>query len=1018
MTDKTDDDLPEWEPLTPELVEDEAIRGDTMLRWAVVLLAFLLGCTQIAETATLVHVKSGQYMAGNGWLPPTHDVFSYTAQDRPWVNLSWLFDLAAAGVFAVGCAVGLSVIKAVLAAVIFGLVVHISRAGVSTWWGSVSAALALLACTPQFTAQPELVTLLGIAGTLWWLVRWQAEGASVRLWTLPVLFAVWSNLDDRIFLGLALLLLYAVGEAVGHLLGRRGLADRNRRKQLWTVLAVCFVAALLNPFGWNSLTAPLTLYGVEYPALRAHWGSSPPVDDLRYYCLFDPVHWKTLSHHTLAGLLLLVAAVVSFVLNRTRVKIGHVFVFAGFVGFALAAGRELAAASLVAGVLGTLNAQDWYRASFRQTYSVETSELLFSRGGRAVTVLALFAVAFLAIGGRLSGPDRRRIGVGFDHALQVHIDALRDDVKDAYDDHPFHFTIRQGDVLIWIGRRVFVDSRVAVYSGTGDADLLARHDRTRRALRAASEEVRGSGQPDVWKATFHDFQITHAIPRLAGLRPDYRTYIDLLTSDDWQLTRLGAAVAVFYRSDLKDPQLRSLDGYQDYLEAHRVDFVKEAFRTKIAKFPQPIDWARAPSFYQKYLVRRRTNRPSSVQRAHHYQAHLELHARGRLRLPAAMQAAFAYLAIRDANAALNEDSQNAEAYRILGRAYTSLGNLESLIARSFGIEFANSMRLHQTLHAYNQSLKIDPTSLATHWELFKTYLSLNKRDLALRALNAYDRQTLERTNLTDAEKEQQLAYIQVQQQLSDEVDRVTIQVDRKIQLIISSKKTPADRAAIQVDRKIQRNLDRLGIATFAYQQGCVLLALKLLEEDLAFVASNPFAQLLQARLLMEAGRSEDAFDVLGRLEGVAEGVGMVNWRTPAALVSLARADYSRAVTLWNEQAGILEDQSVGLLLRTLPLAESPRGWPLNQTRAATASLIQMPNQMAELRFHSALCHIEAGRLDEAAAVLRRILAENPETPLRCLVRFYLFQLTEELIDAYPPSDRIPVMPDMFAPEPK
>ena len=56
-------DLPEWEPLTPELVEDEAIRGDFMLSWAVVLLALLIGCRQIVETATLVHVKTGQYLA-------------------------------------------------------------------------------------------------------------------------------------------------------------------------------------------------------------------------------------------------------------------------------------------------------------------------------------------------------------------------------------------------------------------------------------------------------------------------------------------------------------------------------------------------------------------------------------------------------------------------------------------------------------------------------------------------------------------------------------------------------------------------------------------------------------------------------------------------------------------------------------------------------------------------------------------------------------------------------------------
>ena len=88
--------LPQDEPLTPELLEDEAIRGDFMLRWAVVLLAFLLGCTEVGDTQTLVHVKTGQYLLSHGVLPPRTDVFSSTAADRPWINLAWLFDIVLA----------------------------------------------------------------------------------------------------------------------------------------------------------------------------------------------------------------------------------------------------------------------------------------------------------------------------------------------------------------------------------------------------------------------------------------------------------------------------------------------------------------------------------------------------------------------------------------------------------------------------------------------------------------------------------------------------------------------------------------------------------------------------------------------------------------------------------------------------------------------------------------------------------------------------------------------------------
>ena len=92
-----DADLPEYEPLTPELVEEEALRADFMLRWAVVLLALMLGCTRVTETISLVRIRTGEYLAGHGWLPPRTDVFSYTALDHAWVNLGWLADLLLAG---------------------------------------------------------------------------------------------------------------------------------------------------------------------------------------------------------------------------------------------------------------------------------------------------------------------------------------------------------------------------------------------------------------------------------------------------------------------------------------------------------------------------------------------------------------------------------------------------------------------------------------------------------------------------------------------------------------------------------------------------------------------------------------------------------------------------------------------------------------------------------------------------------------------------------------------------------
>ena len=70
-------------------------------------------------------------------------------------------------------------------------------------------------------------------------------------------------------------------------------------------------------------------------------------------------------------------------------------------GLSLLAAHELPEAAIVAAVVAGVSAQDWYRRAFSQQYTVDSKELLFSRGGRAVTVLALAALGFCVVASRL-----------------------------------------------------------------------------------------------------------------------------------------------------------------------------------------------------------------------------------------------------------------------------------------------------------------------------------------------------------------------------------------------------------------------------------------------------------------------------------------------------------------------------------------------------------------------------------------------------------------------------------------
>ena len=192
-----DDELPEDEPLTPELVEEEAIRGDFMLRWAAIFLAILMAFGQISDTRPLVLIRSGDQMRSNGFLPTRVDQFSLTMDGKPVTNVSWLFDHLVSLSWMLGGEAGLTILKVLIAGVSAFFLVRISIPGISSWWSSICAVFAIVACSSDFMPTPELITVLGITITMRLLAQHRLGLAQGLIWKLPVLIALWCNFDSR-----------------------------------------------------------------------------------------------------------------------------------------------------------------------------------------------------------------------------------------------------------------------------------------------------------------------------------------------------------------------------------------------------------------------------------------------------------------------------------------------------------------------------------------------------------------------------------------------------------------------------------------------------------------------------------------------------------------------------------------------------------------------------------------------------------------------------------------------------
>jgi hypothetical protein len=988
-----DEQLPEFEELTPELLEDECLRGDVMLRWTVVLLGLLLGFNYITETRILVDIRSGQYMLEHGILPPRMDVFSATAAGRPWVNLGWLSDILLAGVHD-GLGMGwLSVLCSLTGAAAFWFLTRATLPAVSSWWGSFCCGLALLAVFPILQPGASTLALLGMALLLWGLAAW-SEGPAPRLaWGLPVLFLLWTNLDPGCCLGLMILILFAVGT----LLNRE--PGMGRKQLLWQSSGIALLLGILAcPWpGRPVLQLPALLRAQD--AAQRYEGISEFFGRLAFG-LKDPEFWHSLDVFAVAALAILLFSAISLLLNWRRLQWGWVLAWLGLNLLSLFYGKAVCDAAMINAVVATLNGQDWYRHSFRNSYDVTSLNVFWSRAGRAVTVLGFFVVAYLAINGALMGPQSRRIGLGLDPRWRNRIDSLEKKVLiHTYSDHVFPTLPSQGDLLIWLGRQPFVDGRFALYQ-QGQENLLELHRQTRTALFPPPKQPGDSPTPTVdWNEILRKYETDDVLLRLWGTAPPYEPVLRLLLNPQWSMTGFGAAGANFTRND---SQNESLLAHNNEFRVTR--FVKEAFHPE--QPPPAVDLP--PTFppgvsrYDRWLIQRLQVDPPAASLAAH---EMTLLRRLIVRLGAQQACSLAELAIRNCRAAIEQNPGNHLAYQVLAEAYSVLQQIEQQAAIAGGNRPQENTYSPQILSSAYAAVKAGGGQPPDLIRLFYLLYGQRQIDTARDALRRYEQSLSDYPRYSIAQ-DQRLELEDIRRQLDETVDQVLLEVEK-------ARTAGAPRGQL------------VGIAL---KGECPTLALSIIQEDLTELTRAHDMQMLYASLLLNCGQTESAWQEIESMESSLNRKNVPpqlaplasQWRSLAATINLCAFDTKRAISLWEgEQRSMLETEIRALLNQPLASFGIPLQhalWPAVTARFAVSAAIEIPERWAQSQLQAARADLEAARLSEAAQRLQSLLEFCPEFSQRGVVVFYLQLLTDETYDPAPPSERIPIWEGMFAPD--
>jgi hypothetical protein len=235
-------------------------QSDRLVYVLILVLVFLMAARTPLDTDLWWHLRAGEITLQTGY-PILTDTLSYTRAGSVWINHSWLAEVGMALLFRVGGYLGLSAAVALLAAASMA-VVYRQMSGPALLRAFI-VLLATLVAAVVWSPRPQILSLflLAVCGMI--LDQYRRKGIN-RLWLLPPIFVLWSNLHGGYPLGLILIGAYVAGELVDALFEGRSSWGMHRPhlQHFLVVLVACGLVVVINPNGFDMWKIPFQTVGV------------------------------------------------------------------------------------------------------------------------------------------------------------------------------------------------------------------------------------------------------------------------------------------------------------------------------------------------------------------------------------------------------------------------------------------------------------------------------------------------------------------------------------------------------------------------------------------------------------------------------------------------------------------------------------------------------------------------------------------------------------------------------------
>ncbi|QDU61583.1 Tetratricopeptide repeat protein [Planctomycetes bacterium Pan216] len=1021
---KNDPEEEEEFVLTPEVMRRENRRIDLILAGGLLLFSFFLGCFRDDGADLWMRLKSGEIFAATFPSLPDSDSLSYTAEGKPWVCPWWLFNTGAERCYSTLGPAGLIFLKALLVSLIALTLLWVRHSGPTLWWSVMVASLAMIGFSSWLSISPEVVGLffLGLLLLVWFQARYRQRFGLIYL-AIPVA-VLWANSGMGYVLVALFLLLMVLGEVAAMFLPAWSQFGSDRLSkgqiaQLFGVALLCWLAGMVTPYGWSTLTFPFEWFGSVLPEVPKYERVATAWAPLSWKTYFESLQQGTIPWQGVAWGMLIVGGLSSFVLNLPRLPIGRFLVTLLALGLPMLAHRLEGFSALLLAYALSLNAQEFFLSRFGDKTRIETPWFLWSQIGRALSIVLIFVALVGAFTGRLQGMVGR-FGLGFDMSrYMVDADAWLSEVRPK--GNQFAFSNRIASYLAWGNpeRRNFVDSRWQVYG-----DVLDEYSEVRQAL--------VQRKPETWKKTFADEEVSMIIidpsepgmelalksmlatPELAPLYVSDAAVVfgdvSSLDKDLIEANRIRANKAVF-REDREAPQLSgrfvSEPGIIDWLWRTRLivpkNFVSGSvflvpnqtlerpgrdylglteLRNSVANQPDsPRAYLRLGSAFSNIFVwEREALARAAAERMLEREGKTDKGATEQTDKTATNKSKGAD-ATPDAAPSTTAPTENAPAKRdtsAQANAQAPTTPRQLVLPPS---RVLLPLRHYQMMFAYQSAAIAGTEDAAVHLKLFDIALANRHFDVALQQLQ----EALEKLP-KGAAGELESRYL----------PGITKEVDarrRRYDELVAQQKEQLAKAGVSEERPLER-------AALAMQLELPLLAMEQLELVGPFGPESQEAARMIGPLYLELGFAEKAFAKFRDAgAGRRTGFGTGQWNWFMGVVQNLQGNYEEAIRLL--EVGLAELRFERMSVQLSLFEQTALAGNLMTVTGSAQTLAQSRSAQSDFSLTLGMMRLEAGEPNKAKEAFEQALKLTPRFQYRPLIAAYWSLLTDEKLGEAP-----------------